>query len=125
MAQGKALPNGRIVGTKEFRAAKAAQGKSEEDAKAAAELQVFKKRRLNERVLKENAVAEAQLVAGAIKSAALMAAFVRARTNKPVGEKGDALKKIVGELRNKPISIRPAGAGARGLPSLAADCAEG
>ena len=82
---------------------------------------MFKKRRLNARILSENAEAEAQLTStGKILKAPLMVAFVRARTGETVQEKGAALKARVEDLRQKPpsaiqLGLEPA-AGARRSP---------
>ena len=105
--------NGRLVSCKEFREGKAVQTKSGVDAAAAEQLAGFKKRRLQSRMLTENALAEQQLESqtGAIKSQPLMVAFVRARTNKPVKVREGGCAQGPGplpaySLRQKPLAIQ-------------------
>eukprot|EP00966_Prymnesium_polylepis_P335900 7391233-Prymnesium_polylepis.1 len=116
------LPNGRIVGSAEFRAGKRSQGQAEIDAEAAKKLKAFKARRLNERVLAQNTIAEAELAGtGTIKAIEKMKAFIRARTDEPVKEKGsDALlpPKPCGCSSREAIGYQ-AGDGARWLPGVA------
>eukprot|EP00966_Prymnesium_polylepis_P320045 7376436-Prymnesium_polylepis.1 len=102
----RALPNGQIIGGKDFREQKESQTQSTANKEAAEKLQQFKRRRLNERILEENKEAEKQLVAkGVISTQTLMQSFVRARTNEPVSATGDVLKLRVTALKNKPIAI--------------------
>eukprot|EP00966_Prymnesium_polylepis_P308562 7130532-Prymnesium_polylepis.1 len=103
-----ALPNGRIVSSAEFRSTKRSQGQAALDAEAASRLKAFKVRRLNERVLAQNETAEVELAStGTIKAVKKMEAFIRARTDEPVKEKGpDALRSRVAAVAGKPLAIR-------------------
>ena len=106
-ARRNALPNGRCVSSREFRATKEAQGTSATDAAAALKLKGFKTRRLALRVLEENTLAETRLAAGDKLSQALTVAYIRARTDKPVGLKGEeALLRGLEAVRGKPLAIR-------------------
>ena len=106
-ARRRALPNGRIVSSKEFREGKQTQEQSASDDAAKMALRGFKQRRLDARILTENATAEAQLTStGAIKTVPLMISFVRARTNEVVKEKGEELKALVLSVRDKPLAIK-------------------
>jgi hypothetical protein len=105
-ARRRALPNGQLLGHKEFREGRNSQTQSAANKEAVEKLQQFKKRRLNERVLEENKEAESQLATkGAISTQTLMQSFVRARTNEPMTATGDVLKLRVTALKNKPIVI--------------------
>jgi hypothetical protein len=102
------LPNGRCVSSREFRESKAATRTSAADAIAAEQLKTFKVRKIMLRVLAENAIAETRLDAGDKMTHALMAAYIRARTDEPVGLKGsEALLRGVEAVRGKPLAIRP------------------
>eukprot|EP00966_Prymnesium_polylepis_P332638 7388122-Prymnesium_polylepis.2 len=102
----KALPNGRLVGCEEFRAQKTATSRSAAEAEVAEREAGYKKTRLNERVLSESEEAEKKLEAGAFVSQALLVSYVRARTDKPVAEKGDVLKQRADQLKKKSYAIR-------------------
>eukprot|EP00966_Prymnesium_polylepis_P322215 7378480-Prymnesium_polylepis.1 len=102
----KALPNGRLVACQEFRDQKNATSRSAAEAEMAEREVAYKKRRLSERVLSESDEAEKKMAAGAFVSQALLQSYVRARTDKPAAEKGDALKHRVDQLKGKPYAIR-------------------
>ena len=56
-------------------------------------------------MLSESDEAEKKMAAGAFVSQALLQSYVRARTDKPAAEKGDALKHRVDQLKGKPYAI--------------------
>ena len=122
----RSVPHGRIVASKEFRECRAKEGRSREEAEEAEKTKVFKKRRLDERVLADNGAAEARLAEKEKLTVKMMEAFVRARTDKPVPEKGaTALSARVEELRSKPVVVR-LGLEPEGYPAwLAAQLAKG
>ena len=105
-ARRNALPNGRIVGQQQFRDQKAANRLSVTEAAATEELRVFKSRRMSERILNENTVAEGKIASGSALTQGQMVAFIRARTDKPVSLKGDGLVTEFERLHDKPIVIR-------------------
>ena len=88
---------------------RAEQGKekrSAEEEKEAEKVKLFKKRRLDERVLADNATVDELLAKGEKISLKLKESYVRARTDKPVPEKGDTLSARFDELKSKPVVVR-------------------